>query len=246
MASSEPFLPVPTEDPETGSEQGHKFSSVPTYSPTGSGQAATSTPTTASATASATGAPVSFSIAATPGDERVFSDNGGGGRNPRHSFCGVCCDMRRAVLAVNAATIAFRLATVFLVALLVDLVPGNLGEIEAEITDDEVREEFDEFVGEGGLRVVEGLVDLFATVSIAFHACGIYGALAFREWGILTAGFTYAVACVASLLVGDSWAFFWAALCLYPHAAMYRLMREGVMTDYNYHRIAHCCGERRP
>jgi len=31
---------------------------------------------------------------------------------------------------------------------------------------------------------------------------------------------------------------------LYPHLIMYKEMKEGIMTELNYHKIAHCCGER--
>jgi len=35
-----------------------------------------------------------------------------------------------------------------------------------------------------------------------------------------------------------------SALFLYPHYFMHKLMKAGIMTDYNYHKIASCCGDR--
>ena len=53
---------------------------------------------------------------------------------------------------------------------------------------------------------------------------------------------------IVSLLFGvlalDFGAVVMGGLFLYPHIIMYKEMKEGIMTEYNYHKIAHCCGNR--
>mmetsp|Transcript_14577 Transcript_14577/g.40510 ORF Transcript_14577/g.40510 Transcript_14577/m.40510 type:complete len:211 (-) Transcript_14577:259-891(-) len=159
-------------------------------------------------------------------------------------FCGVCCDHRRAVLVVNAISIAFRLLAMIIVVIGASFFNKNLDEIEAEVTDDQYRKQLDEFAKEGGIQIVEAIFEFFFAISILLHACGIYGALQFKQWGIITAASTYALSFLSALISMNLLDIIMSGLFLYPHIYMLKLMREGIMTDYNYHKIATCCGSR--
>ena len=216
MTSKEAFLPVPTEED----------SAIPTYRPDGPG---------------------SQSFAGSLSVE----EGGGGGdlgysnsRERHFLFCGVCCDHRRAVLVVNGITIGLQILNMIIVTILASYVEKNLTDIEADISDDQIRDKLDKFVKEGGMQIAESVVDGFGIVSIGLHGCGIYGALHFKQWGIITAGCTYAMFLVMGILSTNFAGVIMNSLFLYPHYYMLKLMKEGVMTDYNYHKIATCCGNR--
>lgn len=217
MASKEAFIPLATgEDPETG---------VPTFNPNGPGS-------------SSYAGSLSMGQAGDDGD--TFPNS----TSHHLLFCNCCCDHRRAVLAMNVITIVFKILGMIFVAVGASFVGKNLDEIEADLEDDEVRKELDGFVKEGGLAIVEILVEVFAVVSIGLHCCGIYGALNFKQWGIITAGSTYAISLLLGVITLDFGNIILSGLFLYPHIFMVKLMKEGVMTDYNYHKIASCCGNR--
>lgn len=219
MVSKEAFIPLATgEDPETG---------VPTYNPNGPGSSSYGVV-----------AAESMSIGQA-GDDGAFPNN-----SSHHLlFCNCCCDHRRAVLVVNGITIGFNIIGMIFVAIMASYVGKNLDDIEADLEDDE-RKEVDAFVKEGGVAMLEFLIEAFGIVSIGLHCCGIYGALNFKQWGIITAGVTYAVALLLGVISLDFSTIIMSGLFLYPHIFMYKLMKEGIMTDYNYHKIASCCGSR--
>eukprot|EP00536_Pseudo-nitzschia_multiseries_P018667 jgi/Psemu1/316142/fgenesh1_kg.2864_\ len=177
-------------------------------------------------------------------EDGVSGDVGFNTSNHHLLFCGVCCDHRRAVLVVNAITIGFQILSMIVVAIVATFVTNNLNEIEQDMNDDEMRKDLDGFVKEGGLQVVESIVDAFAVISIGLHSCGIYGALQFKQWGIITAACSYSVSLLLGLFTLDIANLLMSGLFLYPHIFMLKLMKEGVMTDYNYHKIATCCGNR--
>mmetsp|Transcript_13864 Transcript_13864/g.28122 ORF Transcript_13864/g.28122 Transcript_13864/m.28122 type:complete len:218 (-) Transcript_13864:255-908(-) len=216
MTSKDAFLPVPTEED----------SAIPTYRPDGPGSQSFAG---------------SLSVEDGGGNDLGLSNT----RNRDFLFCGVCCDYRRAVLVVNGITIGLLLMDMILVAIMTSYVEKNLPGIEHDISDDMVRYQLDGFVKEGGMQFTEAFVDGFGIVSIGLHGCGIYGALQFKQWGIITAGCTYAVFLILGIFSTNFPAVVMNSLFLYPHYYMLKLMKEGIMTDYNYHKIASCCGNRR-
>lgn len=215
MSNKEAFIPVPTEED----------SQVPSYRPDGPGSQNFAG---------------SLSVETGLSGDLGFPNSG----DQHLLFCGVCCDHRRAVLAVNAITIGLQILSMIIVSIAASFVTKNLDDIEADLNDDEFRKDMDGFVKEGGMQMVEAIVDVFAIVSIGLHGCGIYGALQFKQWGIITAGCAYAVNLLLALFTMDIGNVVISGLFLYPHYFMLKLMKEGVMTDYNYHKIASCCGNR--
>ena len=92
------------------------------------------------------------------------------------------------------------------------------------------------------LKFVELLVDAFSFISIAMHACGMYGALKFKKWGIAVGGSAYAIGFAISLIRFDIVDLILAAALGYPHYFLIKEINAGIMTDYNYHNVAYCCG----
>jgi hypothetical protein len=139
----------------------------------------------------------------------------------------------------------FRLSIIkFIIGIGGKYISNNIQQIENDIDDDKYRKQVDQFVDEGGIQIFETIIDFFSIISIALHTCGIYGALQFKQWGIIVAGSTYALSILFGIISLDLGSVLMGALFLYPHIIMYKEMKEGIMTDYNYHKIAHCCGNR--
>ena len=228
---SEKFLPLATgEDPETG---------IPTYYPNAHGPGSSNSTTAASynnsvVSSSTTGLNIS-------GSEEPNSSSSS---SSSHLFCNCCCDCRRACLVINAISIVLKIVMICIVGIGGKYISNNIQQIETDIDDDAYRKQVDQFVEEGGIQIVETVVDFFSMISIGLHPCGIYGAIHFKQWGIIVAGSTYTVSLLFGVLALDFGAVVMGGVFLYPHIIMYKEMKEGIMTEYNYHKIAHCCGNR--
>jgi hypothetical protein len=222
MASKEPFLPLPTEE-----DLENALGSVPTvatYSHTGPGSSA------------AFGEPMSVDV---NGDE-LFPNI-----SNYHTLCfNCCCDFRRAVLIVNAITIGVKLLVMMGVAIGISYIGKNLEDVENDIADDDVRKQVDSLFKSGTVAGFEIFFEIIESVSIGLHACGIYGALKFKRWGIVVSGTAYALNLFGSVISADFGGIIVSSLFLYPHIQMYNLMKVGIMTDYNYHKVASCCGDK--
>jgi hypothetical protein len=180
-------------------------------------------------------------------DDQFPSNTNDGSINQHQNvlFCKVCCDFRRAVLVVNSISIVLKLLIMIGLSLHITYIGNNLDELESDIQDDDERKEVDAFVKSGAMVVVEAVLDVLETVSIGLHACGIYGALNFKQWGVVTAGIAYTLQLFLGVFTLDIYNIALSAFFLYPHVYMYKLMKAGIMTESNYHKIASCCGDRK-
>jgi len=79
---------------------------------------------------------------------------------------------------------------------------------------------------------------ILPVIGLAVGAIGIYGALEFEQWGIITAMVFYTL---KALLIQSCISMFMAAMYLYPHVCMIHLMRAGIMTEDNY--PTNCCAD---
>lgn len=157
-------------------------------------------------------------------------------------FFGVCCDFRRAVLTLNAISIALRLLVMVLIAVLAKFVTENLEDIEEDIYDDDFRNSLDVTIKSGYMVIIEMFAEVIEFCAIVFGAIGLYGALKFKFWAIITAVSFYTFALICSVFIVDFLDMIFYIICLYAHFSMLRLMRAGIMTDENYHKVARCCG----
>lgn len=237
MASKEPFLPVPTE------EDAENPYAVPI--PTAASYNAPSMTTNGSTFAPSVnmGGP---STASSMSFERGMMEEGNFPISSNyHTMCfGSCCDFRRAVLIVNGITIGIKLLVMMGVAIGVSYLSKNLDDIENDMDDDDNRKQLDEVFKSGAVAGYEALFEVWETITVGLHVAGIYGALMYKKWGIITASVTYAVALLFNLASGNAFDFIVNGLCLYPHVCMYLLMDKGIMTAHNYHKVASCCGDK--
>ena len=229
MASKEAFLPVPTE--EDIERSAASIPTVPSYGPSG---------VVSSMTGSSTFVE-HLNVEANAVRDDDFPSTVG-----QHMMCcNCCCDFRRAVLIVNGISIGIKLLAMMGFAIVASYVEKNIDDIEADMDDDEAVKTLDSFVKGGFLGMFEGIVEFLELISIGLYACGIYGALKFKEWGIITAAGAYAFQLLIGIIMVDFGNIIVTSLILYPHWYMLKLMRAGIMTEYNYHKFASCCGDRR-
>eukprot|EP00980_Cylindrotheca_fusiformis_P009208 scaffold2003_cov139-Cylindrotheca_fusiformis.AAC.24 len=170
-----------------------------------------------------------------PGASNTFdpssSTSGGvGHQGGNHLYCMVCCDCRRAVLAVNIVSIVLYLLQ--LIAIDVGLhYMMKQAQAEAEVN-----------VNEEALEMEEVLVNGVILVLIGLHSCGIYGALKFKKWAVATAGTAYIFSFLGGLIALSPVNMIFAGALGYPHYFFIKEINSGIMTDYNYHNVAWCCG----
>lgn len=244
MASKEPFLPLATEE-DLENPMGMSVPTAASYTQPsasfpGSVPAATATPYNPAYRNGIPGSIQSSSMSFETGGENFSQDIAGN----HHTQCfNSCCDFRRAVLIVNGITIGFKLLAMIGVVFFVNYMNNNLEDIEADMNDDQVRKQVDEMFKSGQVAGFEWLFEIIEFVSVALHACGVYGALKFKRWGIVVAGTMYALSLVTGIFSMDIGNIIVSGLMLYPHVCMYNLMKEGIMTPHNYHKIASCCGD---
>lgn len=225
MASREAFLPVPTEeDVERNAVPQYK---IPTYSPTGAASASTG------------------NVVEHMNVEASVVDDAFPNTVSQHMLCcNCCCDFRRAVLIVNGIGILLKLLEMLGIALIATYVSKNVDSIENDMDDDDAVKTLDSIVKGGLLGMFELIIEVLETITIGLYACGIYGALKFKEWGIITAACAYSFQLFIGIISMDFGNIIVTALFLYPHYFMLKLMRAGIMTEFNYHKFASCCGDR--
>lgn len=182
------------------------------------------------------------------GTPQGFSDEDLDFRNTANHhmyFCGSCCDFRRAVLVLNGISIALRVLLMVIFAILGVYVSKNSDAVEDALEDDDAKEQFDTMLKSGYLTVLEAVLEVLEMVAIFFAAAGIYGALKFKRWGIVTALSFYGFCLVVTVIMLDVVDALFYGLCLYAHICFLKLMKANIMVDENYHNIASCCGDRK-
>jgi hypothetical protein len=172
-----------------------------------------------------------------------FANVGGGGGSSResHVFCGICCDLRRAVLIMNSITVVFQFMMMIGMFAGFSFLNNNSDTIVDAMDDDIAKKQFEDWAEHGNFKLVEALVGIFFILSIALHGCGIYGAYKFELWGVVTAAVSYSISCLLGLISLNFVHVTIAGVFLYPHIIMIKEMQEGIMTEDNYSSVATCC-----
>jgi len=238
MASKEPFLPLATEEDPENPMGRH---AVPTAA-----QYDMNPPSVSNATYNPSyrsdnnPQPMSFESSG----ENFSQDNMMLASNHHTQCFNSCCDFRRAVLIVNGISIGIKLMAMIGIALVVHYANENLDDIENDMNDDVARKQVDEMFKSGQVAGFEWLLEIIEAIAIAIHLCGIYGALKYKQWGIIAAGSIFALQVLTTLFSLDIAGLIVGLLMLYPHVCMWKLMKEGIMTPQNYHKVASCCGDK--
>jgi hypothetical protein len=213
MAMSEAFIPVSTKEEDSYT--------VPVYSPDGPEQDESG----------------NFGVAS--GSAVPHPTLPGARQN--HLYFNYCCDCRRAVLVINIISVVINIVNIVLVNVGMNYMFQHPEDMESQMSAEDAAK-FDAIVKSGKIQMIEALMDAFIVIAIGLHVCGIYGALKFKKWGIVTGGSAYIVNGVFGLLRFDIPKMILAGVMGYPHYFLVKEINEGIMTDYNYHNVAACCG----
>ena len=98
-----------------------------------------------------------------------------------HVFCGVCCDVRMAVLVLNGITVVFHSLLLLGVWVGFGFLYRNSDSIVDAMDDDVAKRQVEDLYNHGSMKLVEAVVSIVLLISLGLHGCGIYGALRF-EW----------------------------------------------------------------
>ena len=84
---------------------------------------------------------------------------------------------------------------------------------------------------------------LISIICVAFSLLGIYGALKYNRFCVMTAAVLYCVSIVLSILGKDIGGAIIQVIFVYPNFALYYEMKKGIMTEENYPNMRHsrCC-----
>ena len=145
--------------------------------------------------------------------------------------------MRRAVMICNMVMIILVLIKILFYETL-----GWEEKMALNADDDEVRQEGEELEG-----IPFGFLVFIALVQIACYGVGFYGALIFHEIMVLVGLVCHSLMVVWHLLTFSDFITFIIQISLsvgfaYPHAFLYKEIKEQIMTPENYpNEVQSCC-----
>jgi hypothetical protein len=169
-------------------------------------------------------------IAVIEGDANDDHDLHGGPSYSRRmkqgaSFCGGCCDMRRAVVVVNAIMIAMIVCNCTVLLLV------SNGEVAVD--DDVVTTKLE--------NIPKGPFLLVFVLQMTLYAIGIWGAISLSLWQLYLVSFMYSLTFVLNLLAFNLPAVLFAGGFAYPHFILIREIKAGIMTRANYYNEEQSC-----
>jgi hypothetical protein len=173
-----------------------------------------------------------------------------------HKLFGVCCDMRKATIVVNAFSLALVLLSILSLAhMMIGHLIGHFSCTSETISFGNGgsytffrNEYFTHIWGFGDIgscrKTSVVLATLYVLIRMIVEGLGIYGASTYGLWtvGVSLAG--YAVDILISVKRFDGYFLLWAAFCAYPHVVLIYEMRKGIMTAQTYpsEEYSGCCG----
>ena len=137
-----------------------------------------------------------------------------------HSCCGVCCDVRRAVIIVNCIMI-FLVALDMFVALVV-----ARAEFDDDDDDDEITEAI-RIIPWGGRVWIQ-------IIEVLLYGVGVWGALVFSSWQVYFALTMHSINFMANLSSFHLFSLLAAGFAAYPHVFLIQEISSGLMTRENY------------
>lgn len=156
----------------------------------------------------------------------------GSGIKQGHSFLGGCCDMRRAVIIVNAICITMEIIGLVVLLILFSIGFFSYPDNAAEYT-----------IGDYTLTwgIVLGIVGGLSLFSIVFNAAGIHGATKYKQGFVMAALIYHAICLGLNVITFSIIGALVSGLFLYPHICLVKEMKEGIMTEANYHNEKQSC-----
>jgi hypothetical protein len=162
------------------------------------------------------------------------SDDSSEGRR-RKDFCyGFCCDLIRAVIAIDMFYICQKLQVIVTILLGLSVVPGDFDrwyyDDDSMMTVELDRQNIMYYT----LLTKNALAILFASI-------GIYGASTFKKYLVLTTGIWCCIELVLSGFLSRWIAVISLAVYIYPHIALFVALHRGRISKENYRDVKHCC-----
>lgn len=151
-----------------------------------------------------------------------------------HRCCGGCCDMRRAVIIVDAVGIFICVFYAIYFAILAEAVE----ETDSPTMDDATKKQV-----EGMMVQMEHVFLVLMAIKIPLNGLGIYGAMKFKFWPVAVALAAYVVECIIDAVAFNIGGLLLAGFFAYPHVVFLREMKSGVMSELNYptEKYSCCC-----
>jgi hypothetical protein len=155
-------------------------------------------------------------------------------RGPKqgHKCCGSCCDVRRAVIAVNVLNVL-----VLLLGIIV-MIAFQMAASTMDYDDDNTQTTMDAFA-----NLALGLLIAICLVPTVFSAVGIAGALLYNKWMAGSAGAFYCLSMIYNVFQLNIFGLVLMGLFAYPHYFLVKEINQGIMTEQNYpnERFSCCC-----
>jgi hypothetical protein len=149
----------------------------------------------------------------------------GSGARQGHRFMIFCCDMRRAVIILDAITISFVLLHLILFL-------GFGIQLEADTGGTSTFQ----------VQSVQKAI-LVGLAGVAMPGLGIYGALTYKYYFLALAALYFGYQFFLDLFTLNLLSIMWSAVYVYAHAVLTNEMSTGIMTEENYpsEKYSCCC-----
>lgn len=141
-----------------------------------------------------------------------------------HSCCGGCCDVRRAVIAIDL---------VMIITLLVEIFGVLTFSAQQPLEDDELQAALDKMHG--------GIGIFLFVLEITLLSVAIWGAVIFSAPKVAVGLFVFGIGCVLSMLQFNLPAVLMSGLFAYPHYFLYTEISSGIMSEENYYNEEQSC-----
>lgn len=143
-----------------------------------------------------------------------------------HSCFGGCCDVRRAVIAVDLVMIASLLIDIF------GILFFSSSKVQP-LDDDELQAAMEHLHG--------GFAIFLLVLEIVLLSMAIWGALIFSARMVALGMAVFAIACVMSMMQFNLPAVVLSGLFAYPHYFLYQEINAGIMSQENYYNEEQSC-----
>ena len=153
-----------------------------------------------------------------------------------HSFCGLCCDMRRAVIILNSINLGIALFGIVLVAYVTS---DKFQDYANDVEDDDYAYRLSLYLEEQRRSIYIGFV-----IAMVMYVIGVLGGIRFNHLIVVVVTIWYCVLVITNMIFTFSlYAILWNTLCLYPHIVFLVELQRGIMTydRYDAYEKQSCC-----
>ena len=153
-----------------------------------------------------------------------------------HSCCGGCCDMRRAVIAVNGVMCGFIIMSLMDVLGSRQVILQHIANNTTIYNDDMIQESTESWALQMNVPAFIGMkvLQIFCTIA------GIIGAIQYNLYGVGLAVIMYTCQIIFGFLTLNPFILV-QAFFLYPHIFFIKENNKGIMTKENYHNEKQSC-----